>query len=142
MELNIVSKPTSLALKELGFDYKCDNWYRVSNDYPELYGRNAKRGGLVPPIKSNIATAVAPTQSLICKWLRDVHGIYIMTKPEQIVTGTVIYKVGVYIQDPTEEFGIRRHTLITGQETFEQAEEAGIIKALEILKESNHGKEL
>ena len=69
MTEHIVSKEIAIAAHKAGFNKRCDNWYRIHDEFPDLYGRNAKKGGVKPPIKSNITTRVAPSNETLLNWI-------------------------------------------------------------------------
>jgi hypothetical protein len=64
----------------------------------------------------------APTQSLLQKWIREVHNIHIMVSPSM---GIVLTKV----KDSSKTFGS-----ISPQNTYEEALEVGLQEALTLIK--------
>jgi virulence-associated protein VapD len=125
-ELKISNYEISKQLQELGFNWKDYSLY--INDFHE---------------DGNIEY-VAPTQSLVIKWFRDVHNIHISTMPNSYYKRKLlgfVYIIGVfdennihngidYDKDQMNKLGEK----VQGFETTEDAEEAGIIKCIDILK--------
>jgi hypothetical protein len=72
MEEQIISFETAKLAKECNYKEKCKNWYNFSGllikDAPEAnYPSNQKK----------FPSYSAPTQSLLQRWLREVHNIHI-----------------------------------------------------------------
>lgn len=145
MKLQIVSKPTALSLKELGFDLECQNFYAKTGS--KMFGIDEQgRHYLIQKASSKLYTVgehitisfknvlPAPTQALVCKWLRDIHNINIEFTDGGINQFCPSVK---HVDDYVNNKGYWQDGCTYG--TYEQAEEAGIIKALEILKENKDG---
>jgi hypothetical protein len=118
MQLQLVSKEIAIKLQELGFDWKTNWYYRHDFNTPVEY--------YVEPNKPLIR---APEQALVCKWLREVHKIRIFVKYAE---GNGTYNFEIRIPKPNT-WEMERIGNIGSKETYEQAEEAGILKAIEIL---------
>lgn len=119
MELQTVNKEIALKLKDLGFDWKVDSYYAnltmFTNDlHKSDYTHNWND-------KTTIKISV-PTQALICKWLRDVHNIIVLPLYRVIDNKYLKYIKGEMINEKNSF------------NTYEQAEEAGIIEALKLIK--------
>jgi hypothetical protein len=82
--------------------------YKSSSDNPEWFLANA---------------CSAPTQSLLQKWLREIHGIEVFTKSEYKDTK----KIGFYYGGDLE---YSKPTY----KTYEEALEKGLIEALKLIK--------
>jgi len=117
-ELKLVNKEISIQLKELGFNWKCI--YYLNKDDKILY-----RPTFTNP---DDYLSEVPTQSLVCKWLRDVYSISVL--PRQVISGYYVCDISYFIEEPEEH---KVETLYK-YSTFELAEEFGIIKSIEILK--------
>ena len=121
MELQIVNKEIAIQLKELGFDWEVNAYYKE-----ELYEQ--VKNELYKDCCSNnfsqyIDDISAPTQALVCKWLRDVHNINISII--SISTKELQYYYDIIQLNVSHDIPYN---------TYELAEEAGILKAIEILK--------
>ena len=113
MELKIVNKDLAIQLKELDFNWDCDHCYE--------HGYLIYFGDVVIP---NELITLAPAQALVIKWLRDVYSIYITTYPIQ----ENMFSYEIAANDIKELDWVENYT------TYELAEEAGILKGIEILK--------
>ncbi len=118
MNLPIVPFDVARDLKELGFDWDVLNKYADNGKLNDAtYSGDIK----------------APTQSEVCKWLRDEKGIHIeITIMNYLYAYEVCDTNGlavVYFGNDMYKF-----------DTYEAAELAGIKKAIEILKERNNMK--
>lgn len=69
MEEQLISFNTAKLAKEKGFDLKQKHWY------DQIGGLNPRRGASGAMCYENVG--YAPTQSLLQKWLRDVHEIIV-----------------------------------------------------------------
>ena len=118
MELQLVSKEIALELKELGFDWKCRSYYE--NDSLQYHEEGDNSYWNYNEYISNIYSA--PTHALAVKWLRDVHKINVIIEPFEEEYG---WRIRVS-SSPASKGGV--------EVTYEQAEEAGIIEAIGILK--------
>lgn len=92
MKLELLPYNESFQLKELGFDWPCDEFYKVETG--ELFDGgdfvDAENHNAYPDVVS------APTLDLACKWLRDVKKIDISIEP--FLSGTkIIYEGTVYV---------------------------------------------
>ena len=75
MEDKLISFKTAELANKVGFNIRCDNEYTMVS---QINGFKV--------IKTNIMTLgsnhfFAPTQSLLAKWLREIHGIHILVIP-------------------------------------------------------------
>lgn len=134
-KLKVVSHPTALQLKEIGFDLTysamSDNDYY--NHLGELHGDclEAIKHRKDKPNKYELITA--PTLALVQEWLMDEHKIDVI--PERYGA----------IQAPREGFTVclytEQITLFTWDlggvhKTYNDALEAGIVAACEIIKKN------
>lgn len=122
MELEIVSKEIATELKELGFNWKCNRFYFPLLQWLCSYEDYEGNCDIKIP---------APTQALVCKWFREVKHIKVLTKHSDI--GTYNYEIRI-VTEPNQIGKWERIGNINSYNTYELAEEAGIIKAIEILK--------
>ena len=132
MSEEIISLETAKLAKENGFNlnspafYGCDNpssgnsnklILRTWEDWAN-FGKEESQGGTL--IYS------APTQSLLQRWLREKHNIHIEVYVNQTGWGWILTKLnGTIIKEITDwKFS----------DTYEQALEAGLLEALELIK--------
>ena len=133
MELQRINKEIALKLKELGFNWSVNHYYLY--DTIEVQQCVSIRSDEpVDNITSNSNCLEkyysAPTQALVVKWLRDVHKIRIFVQYSE-ANGTYKFEIRV---PRTEDWKMERIGFISSFETYEQAEEAGIIEALKLIK--------
>lgn len=131
MKENIVSFQVAKLAKEKGFTLQTNpfgyvtKFYRPSTGTLLSYGRTGR---------SKLNTLIyAPTQSLLQKWLREVHNISICIYPvlyEWEVSLHTCYrkrKLTVYLNAETSIHG----------KTYEEALEVGLQEALKLIKNEN-----
>lgn len=79
---------TAQLAKEKGFDIPCEYFYRcyVDSDEPDLYHYEEVRGSGFAYLRENKEDFEysAPTQSLLQKWLREVHNLRVFCTFETI----------------------------------------------------------
>lgn len=122
MELQIVNREIASQLKELGFDWVPQEVYSITREDNTLFNYGEVLDG------DN--ELYAPYQSLVCKWLRKIHNIHVIIDVWIGAKYTFSYNL--------RECGGKRdiRTPDSGNyATYELAEEAGIIKAIKLLKE-------
>ena len=127
-----VSRELALLLKQAGFDWEChkiyycyhedgDNWELEDNN------KNTKR------VLELDYCLLAPTLEVAQRWLREVKDLDVYIFPTTNTKRGCVYEWGI------KTFG--RALWVEGQphtnqyETYEQAQEAGIKKVLEIILE-------
>lgn len=124
MEDQLISLETAILAKEKGYD---QNPYKTERAYgPEFIdGSNVhlRSSSLFNP-GSN--TAVAPTQSLLQKWLREKHNIHMLIKAPVLTK-----KWECHIQTPFS-YKHPTHYYQIG-DSYEEALEQGLIEALKLL---------
>lgn len=131
MELKIVNKEIASNLKELGFYLDTNGNFRNIDNLKE--GRVIINPDLQDPKEfyfNNKKAILIPTQSLVVKWLRDVHKIRIFVQYSE-ANGTYKFEIRI---PRIEDWKMERIGFISSFETFEQAEEVGIIEALKLIK--------
>jgi len=121
----IVSFETAKLAKEKGFIHMKANCYGDNMCY------QLPEGELINAINGNIVAGyiLAPTQSLLQKWLRDVHDIYV-----EVLCCTDKYnRIDGRFQYAYHTMGeIARYSPHL-KEDYEEALEAGLQEALELL---------
>lgn len=90
--------------------------------YPQDSYHHYQSIGILPEWNESF---VVPLQAEVCKWLRDEYKIFI----------SVVFELEVYEVYIDEGYNIGSEGLGKDFEVYEQAELAGIKKAIEILKE-------
>lgn len=122
-----VSYEIAKLLKELGFDWECNYHYANSNMLCHGFCNN-------DPIFKVIMSA--PTLSVAQRWLREVKDIYLDIDTHFNSSG-VWFSYVINIFDSDAKFGIHSNCLGAGHpfNTYEEALEVGIKKALEMILE-------
>jgi len=120
MKEQLISFECAKLAKEKGFDIPCFSFYRDNGD---LHGIGGKPAGTMPPYLSGINNQIAPTQSLLQKWLREEKNINIWVLP-----------ASAFGKDKTWW-----DSIVDGQfagqtcNTYEEALEEGLKEALKLL---------
>lgn len=156
MEENLINLETAKLAKEKGFDIPCSNGYYESLaltvdcgrgdviDFPYIPPRT-----LTQPAygfkAENVFIAQAPTQSLLQKWLRDVHKINLYISYEVIDDSEVAYVWNIIIDIP-EGTGRKKDSwdfikrissfsekYMMWYKNYEEALEAGLQEALKLI---------
>ena len=127
MEEQLISFETAKLAKEKGFTqnpYVISYSYRYEfTDYTGCILSNS----LFNP-SSNICTV--PTQSLLAKWLREEHNIYVSPRESYAFDGTLDFVCtvnGVFVNHNFKDKPINRF------ENFEEAYEIGLQEALKLI---------
>lgn len=124
----IISRETAILAKQINFDEWCDKSYMENaRCVLSISGSNSSLANT-----GNVEIISAPTQTQLSKWLRENDKIHVKVDCNHSGYFWEISKTnGTYIS----------HTALGGPnlggcwDTFEEAMEAGLFKALEILKE-------
>ncbi len=125
MKEQLITFETAKLAKEKGFSEICQYLYstlkgREGQLLAELFGTLEKPNRIL-----------APTQSLLQKWLRVVHDIHVNPEPYHESADHTNDITGYYMGDI--EHGARGKVLWVGDDnysTYEEALEAGLLKAL------------
>lgn len=127
-----VSLETAKLLKKAGFDWGCFFYYenkKLRGNYKDSPNNmNASN------IWQEERYCSAPTLEVVQKWLREVKAMHICVKPNE-ASANCKYFVTVIVND-TKWGNLQddnRKTIMF--DTYEEAQEAGIKKALEIILE-------
>ena len=75
-----VSFETAKLLKEKGFDWDCDHYYKPNGEIVRTFHTDGSRH-----INSSVLyehQCLAPTQQMVCRWLREEHKIDISVTPD------------------------------------------------------------
>ena len=116
MEDTLIEYNTAVLTKEKGFGENCNAWYFIDS---ELIIEKCSHD------QFGIGGFLAPTQSLLAKWLREKHGIHVtITSISQESWQCHITRVG-------ETLG---KLFFEDFYTFEEALEYGLQEALKLIK--------
>jgi hypothetical protein len=143
MTEQLISFETAKLAKEKGFNWKCYQAYDWISGFP-----GNTHTGYNNWNKFGDGKASAPTQSLLQKWLRDEHKIFVSV--ERCVIGSDEWEFGYFIDYlPKEHFEDKRrvgsfkeirsfeddypYSYSGAWYTWEQALEEGLKKSLELL---------
>ena len=136
----LISFETAILAKEKGFKNACDRFVNKDNEYifmPDLlypnnseFSHNSEEDPEVVEWKELMKTLVlAPTQSLLQKWLREVHKISIKID-DYYTNSRVRFDYNVC------ELGSQEDNPVGIFETYEEALEIGLQAALKLIKNS------
>jgi hypothetical protein len=149
MKETLVSFETAKLAKEKGFDLKTHNYftkhpydkiYHVYNGYDDEYwGDNYEydwntNGEPFKPFSNDCYSI--PTQALLQKWLREVHGIniFMLFKPNIKKWDFIPYRLDLngheYVNKYSEYFKDNNNRRFG---TYEEALEKGLVEALKLI---------
>ncbi len=121
MKEQLISFDTAKLAKEKGFEYMKANCYGDNMCY------QLPEGDLINALRGNTVTGyiLAPTQSLLQRWLREVHNIILYVAPISSTTdiNNIKWLWCIYTIDTSDRFN-----------TYEEALEQGLINALKTIK--------
>jgi hypothetical protein len=136
MQEELISFETAKLAKEKGFDWECENYYDVPK-YP-LYSRDTKE---ICHRKYRNAKGYdsyytqneykAPTQSLLQKWLREVHKIDVFVSK----IGSTSYKKYYFQISKNDTWINSDNSNSTRYLKFEDALEKGLFESLKLIKQ-------
>jgi hypothetical protein len=129
MTETLISLDTAKLAKEKGFDLPCRTFYNEGSGL-RLQSDTLLRTG------KDVFYEV-PTQSLLQKWLRDVHGWHILVIPVVTMGYTFkIMKVWKKDFDPNVEIETPPYSGVNAYDysDYEEALEAGLIEGLKLLE--------
>ena len=137
MEDILISFETAKLAKEKGFNIDVINYYTPegyctdSNGYmtERLESSNWNNGEGSYPTLSEKVSCSAPSQSLLQKWLREVHNIHIDIRINAVSRGNYFF----YLSKTKTPF----YTLFVSEknsDSYEEALEIGLINALKLIK--------
>lgn len=118
MQEQIISFETAVLAKEKGFPQLNQGVYFTKEKEHCLVG-----WGFNDRTDNSLAQYSAPTQSLLQKWLREVHEIIIYVIPSYIEDESLVYKCN----------GFDNYIQVQRQ-TYEEALEIGLQEALKLIK--------
>ena len=149
MEDTRVTFETAKLAKEKGFNERVHYFYKVKSENDiELYGCTRKQlvglKGYVriyhkvrdyhtnkEKLNAKLYRCSAPTQSVLQKWLREVHNIHFEIKPIFDVKDNLKpYHISVIKNPSGKDF---EYEIVGSLDTYEEALEIGLQKALKLI---------
>ena len=121
MKEELITFETAKLAKQKGFNLSSYNWYRERDK--SLYGTLGNRGGVEPPVVQSIGRYVAPTQSLLQRWLREKYNIHVEAGVTNLMDGLYCYEICMIGAEPVGE-------TVNG---YEKALEDGLYEALKLI---------
>jgi hypothetical protein len=128
MQEELITFETAKLAKEKGFGKTLDYIYPKSYKIVSLTEYKLVLNSQNNTVDDFVS---APTQSLLQKWLREVHNIYVSTRESLAITGELEYVCtvnGKYINHGIKYKPINRF------DTWEEALEIGLYQALLLIK--------
>jgi len=131
MEESKVAFETAKLAKEKGFNEPSTHVYTIGfnsikkDKIVRKFGNYENNDKLLQPIilsKRQIHLALAPTQSLLQRWLREIHDIYVFI--DHSSHHVMHYEV---LTDDDHIIGLNTHS-------YEEALESGLLRALKLIK--------
>ena len=119
MEDTLIKYNTAVLAKEKGFGENCNAWYFIDS---ELIIEKCSHD------QFGIGGFLAPTQSLLAKWLREKHGIHVEVTFD--AWNNEKYEVSI-CQKGNKDLDF---DVMGNFDTFEQAYEKGLQEALKLIK--------
>lgn len=128
----VIKLETAKLARDKGFKVPCDGRYFWDYKWKLSLKGAVKCSNNSDMKDGSYVSYCAPTQSLIQKWLRDEHRIYVTVS--YIEDGENIL-FDYSIKQKAQIFGFSEiQTKLEEFKTYEEALEAGIIKALNLIK--------
>jgi|15BtaG_2_1085339.scaffolds.fasta_scaffold00708_17 hypothetical protein len=129
MKEKLIEFTTAKLAKEKGFNQRWSHYYTWNDEKHILcgdFGVCDSSYGIPSTEHSDIPVAYAPTQSLLQKWLREEHELIVETR----FAGEDRFYADVY----NRNYGLVSASMASDVKNFEQALEAGIKSALQLIK--------
>ena len=142
MEEQLITYPTAVLAKEKGFSEQVEHFW-TTHKIPDISTgseyqsdrnvfSNWNNGQGCYPTTAKEVCCSAPTQSLLQKWLREVHNIHILMNvgmnngiKQTFYCNTIVFGTNLYES---------KFRSITSKYTYEEALEAGIFEGLKLIK--------
>ncbi len=125
MKEQLITFETALLAKEKGYTDDSKSWKYFSNAYGSYFTTNVEGG-----ISKQEITVKIVTQSLLQKWLRETHFIYVYCIPA--VFSSRGYHDQIWVISRTGHDKIEQTDSIFN--TYEEALESGLQEALKLVK--------
>lgn len=130
---NYILFETAKLAKKKGFDWECWSYYDEKIDKIQKWINFEEDGPLTNNHNSSYISAT--TQSLLAKWLREIHGLYVDAHPSH--TDNKLFKTTFVV----EVVHLHKLKLYSGAEqnkdyfeSYEEALEVGLFSALNLIK--------
>ena len=122
MNEQLITKEVAELAKQAGFDWECLHFYHA-NQEPYEYSFKVNANQLSEDNFGYGITCSAPTQTILSKWLREVHKIYIeliidgwgsdeLVSEEHLCYRAFIWKVGEPRPKPHHDLGCGKYEKI------------------------------
>ena len=135
MEEQLISFETAKLAKEKGFNALCyDAFNSKGNLYSNGWCEYLYDNKVEIPFRSGVLESkdvLAPTQSLLAKWLREKHDIHFEIKPIFDVNEIRPYHISISKNLSGKNF---KYKIIGTRETYEEALKIGLQEALKLIK--------
>ena len=130
MQEDLISFETAKLAKEKKFNIPCENFYieYIDDDVADLFNYEEQRGsGYAELYRNNQEFKYsASTQSLLQKWLREVHNIYVYIIPDRCWSYGLVYDVTVNEHKD-------KKCEMSSFESYEKALQEGLQEALKLI---------
>lgn len=133
MKEQLISFETAKLAKEKGFDLECNLSDYAFGTFDGVYKRKtlACRHAMIFSRWINDREKIsAPTQSLLQKWLREVHGIHILMS---LAVPTLQHRSVIYQVKEGKVITVMDFTA-TDNENYEEVLEVGLQEALKLIQ--------
>lgn len=145
MKDELITHPTAILAKDKGFDWETEEFYTnpkkphltkgveyMSDSYVRLWKWNSMPSNY--PTEAKDVLCAAPTQSLLQRWLREVHGIVITVNISyaQSKLNLIEYNFEILYQNKLKT-SYSTYALETFK-TYEQALEHGLQEGLKLIQ--------
>lgn len=123
MENKIVSYETAKLAKEIGFDISCDNYFYYERENNDILGKI---------YEDNEEFYYCPEQSLLQKYLREKHNIYVSVDFKSYLPDVPKY-YAVVKSIGSKNMGERLLDGFTLYSNYEEALEEGLFESLKLI---------
>ena len=137
MRDQLITFETAELAKKKGFDYKCRGYYYSLSETVMSNGTLTGAQNYNNPKKDKFAGSPyysAPTQSLLQRWLREVHDLDLYCTPDYLNVVKTREKVYDCVCVKCEAGNINLLFHLNDYTTYEAALERGLIEALKLIK--------
>jgi len=127
MTEELITFETAVLAKEKGFDEECLSIYYPDNDFHEPHELSITYRNSRLSFAYRKGAITAASQSLLQRWLRERHEIWIYVMPKLIIE-QVVWVNNTDVKEGKKEWGIYHNT-------YEKALEAGLQYGLKQIKD-------
>lgn len=137
MEEQLISFNTAKLAKEKGFDIPCENFYveYIDDDDVDLFNYEEQRGSRYAELYRNNTEFKfsAPTQSLLQKWIREIHNIIVEPIFDETADDGFPWLLSIYKNK--KDIVTENHKLFGDYfDNYEETLEVGLYQALKLTK--------